>query len=162
MIRIATHLDHPVRSMQIAGDHEKFLKLLCKHSDSVKSLDIQPDDFDLYQPKQFCLDPGGMMSQREPWLEREIEGVKFTMQASKASYILQNLDKGWNGAAVPGWKRFANWHFAAAMTDSMFTKVYAWTLEIVDSDEAMNESLTMELVKDDLVNRNYLTRNKRE
>ena len=66
MTTIATHDTAPIRTMQIAGDSTEFLGLVCKHSESLRENDVLPQDFTLYEPNQFCLDPGGMMCMNEP------------------------------------------------------------------------------------------------
>lgn len=158
MITIATHPDAHIRPMQIAGDSDEFLLLMCTLSKAIKDRKTSPQDFRIDKPKMFYLDPGGMLNTKEPWLELEIEGITFAMQASKSSYILTNLDKGWDGTEIPGWQRFRNWFFAAAIPNSMFQKIYAWVAEVANSDDALNANLDLELIKDDLVRKNYLKR----
>jgi len=154
----AQHFDLKINPLVIAGDYATFLAMFCDLSVKLRARNTKPEDFTITEGDHIRLDPGGMLNTGEPWLEKEIDGTIFTLQASKSDYILSNIRAKVGGTFIPGWRRFFNAWNIVAVPEETLEQLETWVAEVASSDEAMMAELDFELALDKLAEEGKLIR----
>lgn len=143
----------------ITGDDwDDFMRGLIAKSDRLAGLklkDFNVEDYD----KPITLDPGGMLNNKEPWIDFEINGHVFTVQPSKASLVLHYVrQREGKSNKIDGYRRFLNWRNCVCVEEDTGDELVAQLEIIAKSDAAIHGKLDMELAVDELVNKGVMVR----
>lgn len=109
----------------VVGDHDYVTRHIWSSDGS--SVDYHAEDVD-----EIDLDPGGMLASQFPFAYFSIDQVKFRVQHTKIGWALSNIKNG--KERVPGYIRFAMWHWHIVVPIGLHKKLIAKLEELLTSD----------------------------
>lgn len=152
---------HPsLRAIHVGGDHEDFLNKFSVLAPAFHEKGIAKSDLKIELLERIHLDPGGMFFMKDPWVDFEVEGIPFAVQAGKAEYVVHFIEKaeGSKGTKIPGWTRFLNFYVSVAVPESVAKTLLLKVCDIAASSDAIHSQLDMEESLSELVAKGYIVR----